>query len=765
MVGMLRWRAIAKVLFISLLISLLTLAGLPLDRATGRAFAAPFLSKAPAGKFAQRSEAKPPGKLAGKITETAPPQLIQDLQAEFEDNQPQVKIFGPKPNEVLNDSSVAVRFQVKDLTIFKNERLGLGPHLEVLLDNQPSRDVYDLSQPLVLENLSPGTHTLRAIAARPWHESFKNDGAYAQVTFHVFTKTDENNPDPSAPLLTYVHPQGTYGAEPILLDFFLTNAPLHLVAQEDAKDEIADWRIRVTVNGSDFVLDQWQPLYLKGFQPGTNWIKLEYIDEQGNPVNNLYSNTARLITLEPNGQDGLAKLVRGDVSLAEVRAIADATYIYTAPEPTEPETPSEVTSPSTELSPVPTAAESPAAMPPTVAPALEQPEPAALTKSRFKRPSLLRPRQKPQTIPPASEGVPALESGENSSPSPKTVEKAEAEKAEAEKAAAEKVAAEKAEAEKTAAEKVAAEKAEAKKVAAEKAAAEKAEAEKAAAEKVAAEKAEAEKAAAEKVAAEKLAAEKKAAAEKLVAEKKAAAEKLAAEKDAAEKAAAEKATAEKVAAEKVAAEKAMAEKLTAEKAAAQRAAADKLEAEQLAAKQAAAEKRAAAQAERVRLAAEKRAARKAALEQAIAEKKAAQKATLEKAAQKAAAKAAAAEKFATEKFAPEKTAEKAAEKAGAPTAESPPATAAPATRSPRAPAATNDWLTRLRQKARDVQSKTAELTEKAREKVDEKASQLQFPTLEDRQKRNLAPDLPPSSSDREDTFTKLPLNLSGGEQG
>jgi hypothetical protein len=45
--------------------------------------------------------------------------------------------------------------------------------------------------------------------------------------------------------------------------------PLHMTAQEDPKDDIHDWRIRCTVNGESFVFDEWQPFYLKGFEPGT----------------------------------------------------------------------------------------------------------------------------------------------------------------------------------------------------------------------------------------------------------------------------------------------------------------------------------------------------------------------------------------------------------------------------------------------------------------------------------------------------------------
>lgn len=39
-----------------------------------------------------------------------------------------------------------------------------------------------------------------------------------------------------------------------MLDFYLTNAPLHVVAQENPADDIADWRIRVTINGESFFI-------------------------------------------------------------------------------------------------------------------------------------------------------------------------------------------------------------------------------------------------------------------------------------------------------------------------------------------------------------------------------------------------------------------------------------------------------------------------------------------------------------------------------
>jgi hypothetical protein len=265
-------------------------------------------------------------KVAGQLSEVAPPVVLQQLSQSLETYQPQVTILSPSADQTLQDTKVSVQFQVQDLPIFKDPDLGLGPHLQVILDNQADQAVYDISQPLVLEDLSPGTHTLRVFASRPWDESFKNEGAYAQTTFHIFTKTTDNNPDPTQPLLTYNEPTGSYGAEPILLDFYLTNAPLHLVAQENPDDEIADWRIRATVNGESFILDRWQSIYLKGFQPGKNWVKLEFIDEQGNPLKNVFNETVRLITYEPKGKDTLSQLVRGEISAVAARGIVEQNY-------------------------------------------------------------------------------------------------------------------------------------------------------------------------------------------------------------------------------------------------------------------------------------------------------------------------------------------------------------------------------------------------------------------------------------------------------
>jgi hypothetical protein len=322
----------------------------------------------------------PISQVSRQFSETAPPDIIQELSSSLEVYQPQVKILTPLADEVLKDNTVTVRFQVKDLPIFKDPQWQLGPHLHVILDNQPYMAVYDISQPLVLPDLSPGTHTLRVFASRPWHESFKNEGAYAQTTFHLFTKTDDNNPDPNLPLLTYSRPNGSYGAEPIMLDFYLTNAPLHIVSEDNLEDNMSNWRIRCTINGESFIFDRWQSVYLKGFKPGKNWVQMEFLDNQGNAVKNVFNSTIRLINYQPNGKDALSRMVRGELSAEDVRGIVDPNYTVKIPvaEPTPTVTPKvevpEVPQPKVRKTPVPEIEVPQAKVEPTPVPEIKVPE-------------------------------------------------------------------------------------------------------------------------------------------------------------------------------------------------------------------------------------------------------------------------------------------------------------------------------------------------------------------------------------------------------
>ncbi len=251
---------------------------------------------------------------AGGLSETAPPAVIAQL-ATAASSSPQVLVVSPRPEEVVSTNNVLVNLQVQGVPIFKNAALGLGPHLHVLLDRTPYQSVYDLTQPLTLTNLTPGTHTLQVLLAKPWHESWKNPGALAQVTFHVFAKSAES-PVATAPTLVYNEPDASYGAEPFLLDFYVANAPRHLDAHQH---QINDWQVRATINEQSFAIDRLPPFYLKGLKPGANLVKLEHLNAQGQSIDS----TLRVVNYQPHGTDGLSRLLRNEIPLTEAVALFD----------------------------------------------------------------------------------------------------------------------------------------------------------------------------------------------------------------------------------------------------------------------------------------------------------------------------------------------------------------------------------------------------------------------------------------------------------
>lgn len=334
----LRWiRGFILFVFVLSLVSCKQLPGLNRDQgavdswsASGiRDRATPTVSNATQGVTRRNTERVPLSPKA--VVEVSPPVTIQDLKPLLAESRPQVKILSPAPESLIQETTLSVTFQVENFPLFKAPEVGLGPHLQVILDNQPYREVYDLAQPLILRDLTPGTHTIRAIAAYPWNESFKNEGAYDQVTFHVFTVTQEPL-DSALPLLTYGTPQGDYGAEPILLDFYIAHPVIETESGgNEAQPATLPWQVQVTINGFSFDINQWKPLYLQGFKSGKNWVRVTLLDEQGDPLPNQFNDTVRLVTLTPDGQDSLAKLVRGELSLSTAQGIMDPNY--TAPEP------------------------------------------------------------------------------------------------------------------------------------------------------------------------------------------------------------------------------------------------------------------------------------------------------------------------------------------------------------------------------------------------------------------------------------------------
>ena len=265
------------------------------------------------------------------LAEVAPPEIIKQLNQRLEEYLPQVKIIAPQPKQTYQQTDVEIKLEVEALPIFRDDKLQLGNHLNLIIDNEPLQEIYTTDEPILIENLAPGTHTIRAFAVRPWGESFKNKEAYAQTTFNVLTETNDNRPVSSLPLLTYSSPNRTISAEPLLLDYYLTNASLNAVslghgfAYAELKHQ-SNLFVKATINGTSFTLDDWQPVYLTGLEPGENWVQLELIDEEGNNIENAFNNTVRVFNYNPQQQDILAQLISNKIPLAEAQSIIKQNY-------------------------------------------------------------------------------------------------------------------------------------------------------------------------------------------------------------------------------------------------------------------------------------------------------------------------------------------------------------------------------------------------------------------------------------------------------
>jgi uncharacterized cupredoxin-like copper-binding protein len=265
------------------------------------------------------------------------PQRIKDMMAsrgEQDSAAPTLKFVEPREGSTVNSSTVRVSLELsgdlKGYKPMKDPATQMGNHVHVILDNQPYEAYYEIGKPFELRNVSDGEHTIRVFPSRPWHESYKNEGAFQMVRFTVKnggadptkpTTTASGNTmanansnantaptpegkdmkeskagavDAKQPLLTYSRPKGEYKAveaDPIMIDFWLTNAKL--------TGDGGQYRVRYSVDGGEAkFIDKWAPIWLTGWTAGTHSIKLELVDANGNLIDNGgYNSTTREITV------------------------------------------------------------------------------------------------------------------------------------------------------------------------------------------------------------------------------------------------------------------------------------------------------------------------------------------------------------------------------------------------------------------------------------------------------------------------------------
>lgn len=229
-----------------------------------------------------------------RLQEVAPPLAVQQLQEALDGRRPQLEILSPADGALLPEGPWTLRLQVEDWPLVDAGPLGLGPHLVVQLDGDPPLPLVSTSA--TMRPLEPGSHRLTVYAARPWGEAVKSPGAQRQIRLQRATANPHSLPAPGSPQLIAVSPRGRQASTPLLLDWLLLDAPLQNLRSGDAS-----WRLRVSVDGDTFLVDQQTPLWLEGWRPGSNAILLELLDGLGEPLQPPFNSLAGEVILEPDG--------------------------------------------------------------------------------------------------------------------------------------------------------------------------------------------------------------------------------------------------------------------------------------------------------------------------------------------------------------------------------------------------------------------------------------------------------------------------------
>lgn len=163
-----------------------------------------------------------------------------------------------------------------------------GQHIHLIVNNEPYDALYE---PTYEKELEAGHYVELSFLSRSFHMSLKHPEAYVLRQFTVGSAQAENV-DLNAPHLFYSRPKGTYTGEQetekVMLDFYLVNTELSEGGHQ----------VRATINGEEFMIDEWRPYAIEGLPMGETTIQLELLDTEGNLVDSPLNPVSRKIILQ-----------------------------------------------------------------------------------------------------------------------------------------------------------------------------------------------------------------------------------------------------------------------------------------------------------------------------------------------------------------------------------------------------------------------------------------------------------------------------------
>lgn len=164
---------------------------------------------------------------------------------------------------------------------------GKGQHIHFIVNNGPYSAHYE---PSFEKPMEEGNYVLLAFLSRSYHESVKNPDAFWVDAVTVGDPEETLEVDFSAQHMFYSRPKGTYAgadAKKVMLDFYLLNTEISADGN----------KVRATINGEEFLITEWKPMYINNAPLGELKVKLELIDAAGNLIPGPFNSVERTVTL------------------------------------------------------------------------------------------------------------------------------------------------------------------------------------------------------------------------------------------------------------------------------------------------------------------------------------------------------------------------------------------------------------------------------------------------------------------------------------
>src|SRR5690606_563800 len=163
-----------------------------------------------------------------------------------------------------------------------------GQHIHFILDNGPYTALYKPEHTFTVAKNSE--HDVLSFLSRSYHESVKSKNAYVLYTF----KVDENGKvnqveNPTSPMVFFSRPKGDYlgkDTDKVLLDLYVLNTTLG-----------TDSKVKATLNGTEFTIDQWKPYFIEHAPMGDLGVSLQLVDMNDQPLSGKNTHIPRTVIL------------------------------------------------------------------------------------------------------------------------------------------------------------------------------------------------------------------------------------------------------------------------------------------------------------------------------------------------------------------------------------------------------------------------------------------------------------------------------------